>query len=201
VTPPGRDVGPFTLLAPLGRGAMGAVWRARDRRTGQEVALKLAHGALDEVRRERFLREGRIAAALSHPGLVAIRDVGEVPAGQPGAGAPYVAYELVEGARTLDAALAGAPLRRRVELVRDAARALGAAHARGVVHRDVKPQNVLVDGQGRARVADFGLALGSDLERLTRTGAMVGTPPTWRPSWSGATATPWDPPPTCGPWG
>ncbi len=176
MAPSPPDVGPFTLLGPLGRGAMGAVWRARDRRTGQEVALKLAHVTLDEVRRERFLREGRIAAGLSHPGLVAIRDVGEVAAGQPGAGVPYVAYELVEGARTLDVALAGAPLRRRVELVRDAARALGAAHARGVVHRDVKPQNILVDGQGRVRVADFGLALAADLERLTRTGAMVGTP-------------------------
>ncbi|MCO5164929.1 MAG: serine/threonine protein kinase [Planctomycetes bacterium] len=160
----------FLLLGELGRGATGAVYRARDLERGGEVALKVALARPEWVRLQRFLREGEVTAALRHPNIVGIHSMGVAD------GRPYLAYELVEGARQLDEAARGAPLGRRVELVRDAARALGHAHARGVVHRDVKPANVLVDGAGRVRVADFGLAQALDHERLTVTGALLGTP-------------------------
>lgn len=148
---------------------MGTVYRARDLQAQREVALKVLLGA-GQVPEERFRREGEIAARLDHPGIVRVYSSGVA------AGKPWLAYELVTGARPLDAALAERDLRGRVELFLATAEALGHAHAQGVVHRDVKPDNVLVDGEGRVRVADFGLALGLDSERLTKTGAIVGTP-------------------------
>ncbi|MBX3468809.1 MAG: SUMF1/EgtB/PvdO family nonheme iron enzyme [Planctomycetes bacterium] len=170
----------YEVEGELGRGAMGVVLRARERGTGRRVALKLvvaAGGRVDPARaartRERFRREGEITASLRHPGIVRVHAAGEAE------GVPFLAYELVEGSRTLEDVLGrgGEPdLARRVALVRDVARALGHAHARGVVHRDVKPSNVLIDAEGRVRVADFGLALAQGLERLTATGAAVGTP-------------------------
>ncbi|MCO5169969.1 MAG: bifunctional serine/threonine-protein kinase/formylglycine-generating enzyme family protein [Planctomycetes bacterium] len=169
----------YEVEGELGRGAMGVVLRARERSTGRRVALKLVVGprdAGDAARaaraRERFRREGEITASLRHPGIVRVHAAGEAD------GVHFLAYELVEGCRTLEDVLVEgeADLARRVALVRDVARALGHAHARGVVHRDVKPSNVLVDAAGRVRVADFGLALAQGLERLTATGAAVGTP-------------------------
>jgi len=160
----------YRLERPLGRGGMGAVYQGRDLASGREVAVKLFAGRPDPRRLERFRREGEATAALSHPGIVRIHASGETD------GRPYLVYELVESARTLDEAFVALDLRGRVELVRDAARALGYAHARGVVHRDVKPANLLVDRDGRLRVADFGLALARETERLTRTGALLGTP-------------------------
>ena len=154
----------------LGRGAMGVVYVAREAGTGRRVALKLILGEVDDKRLERFRREGELTARLRHPGVVGIHSAGTHE------GRPYLAYELVEGAQTLAEAFASRTLVERVELVRDAARALGAAHAVGIVHRDVKPENILVDAQGAVRVADFGLATAQDLEKLTRTGAVVGTP-------------------------
>jgi len=162
--------GRFEVHGLLGRGGMGAVYRARDRSSGRWLALKVIQEAPDGRRLERFRREGEITAALDHPGIVRVHSAGEVR------GLPYLAYELVEGARALSAAWAEADLRRRVGLVRDAAAAIGHAHAAGVVHRDVKPDNLLVDGGGRVRVTDFGLAAGRDLARLTQTGAALGTP-------------------------
>ncbi len=162
-------VGAYDVLELLGRGGMGAVYRARERSTGAEVALKLLH--VDTTTSGgRFAREGQLASAIDHPGVVKV--LGRGHDGE----RPYLVYELVDGARTLDQAFEAAPLTRRVELLRDAARALGAAHAQGVVHRDVKPDNVLVDRTGRVRVTDFGLAAGRGLERLTRSGAALGTP-------------------------
>ena len=146
---------------------MGAVWRARDPATGREVALKLlatSGGA------ERLRREGMISASLSHPGIVRVFSAGEE------GGRPFLVSELVEGARSLDQAWAGRPLRERAQLLAEVARAIGHAHTRGVVHRDLKPENVLVGDDGRARVTDFGLAAALNLERLTQTGAAVGTP-------------------------
>ncbi|MBX3468567.1 MAG: protein kinase [Planctomycetes bacterium] len=166
------DLTPRYELGPvLGRGGFGAVHRARERASGREVALKLlqvdraAAGAT-----ARFLREAAVAAALDHPGLVKVHGVGSF------GGRPSIVYELVEGARPLDEVARTLDQRRRVELVRDAARAVGHAHARGALHRDLKPDNLLVDGDGRVRVTDFGLALVEGQERLTRTGALVGTP-------------------------
>ena len=161
----------FELRAVLGRGAMGTVLLARDRQLSRDVALKLPLRGGGQRRLARFMREGEITASLSHPGIVAVHSAGVIE------DQPWIAYELVSGARTLDQVLEHLPLRRRVELVRDAAAALGHAHAQGVVHRDVKPQNLLVDGEGRLKVADFGLAAAEGQEeRLTQTGAVVGTP-------------------------
>ncbi len=163
--------GRFELLGELGRGGMGVVYRALDRTTAREVALKLvSQPFLDAESRARFQREGQLTAALRHPGIVGVHSAGEVE------GRPFLAYELVASARTLDRAFEGLALAARVRLVRDAARALGHAHGRGVVHRDVKPANVLVDAAGQVRVADFGLATATGLGRLTQTGEVLGTP-------------------------
>jgi len=165
-----QRVGSYLVEGELGRGAMGVVYVARDQGTGRRVALKLIQGDVDARRLERFRREGELTARLRHPGVVGVHSAGTWE------GKPYLAYELVEGARTLDQAFKERELVERVELVRDTARALGAAHEIGITHRDIKPDNVLVDDQGRVRVADFGLATAQDLETLTRTGAVVGTP-------------------------
>jgi formylglycine-generating enzyme required for sulfatase activity len=150
---------------------MGMVYRVRERSSGRELALKLTLDASDDRRRaERFRREGELAARLDHSGIVRIHAAGTL------SGQSYLAYALVEDARPLNEVLPRLPLRERVALLRDVARAVGHAHARGVIHRDLKPDNVLVDGEGRARVADFGLAAGRDLDRPPRSGAMVGTP-------------------------
>ncbi|MGE0706620.1 MAG: protein kinase [Planctomycetota bacterium] len=160
----------YELLGTLGRGASAVVLRARERATGREVALKRLELAPSDERLARFLREGEVAARLTHPGIVRVHAVGLL------GGRPCLAYELIEGARELGEALAEWPLRRRVEALRQAAEALGSAHAAGLVHRDVKQENLLVDREGRVRVADFGVATGAELERLTRTHALVGTP-------------------------
>jgi serine/threonine-protein kinase len=170
-TTPQTFAGRFVVLGQLGRGGMATVLRARDVASGREVALKLADVVTDEPQRlERFRREGQIAASLRHPGIVGVHSAGDA------GGRPWIAFELVEGARAIDAVARELDAPRRVALVRDAARALGHAHARGVVHRDVKPENLLVDREGRVRVADFGVALMGGQDRLTRTGAAVGTP-------------------------
>jgi serine/threonine protein kinase/formylglycine-generating enzyme required for sulfatase activity len=162
--------GRYDLLEVLGRGGMGIVYRARDREAERDVALKLLLESEQGAGLERFWREGQVTASLEHPGIVRIHSAGRAH------GRPYLAYELVEGGRTLAEVFAERGLLERVALVRDAAEALGHAHTQGVVHRDVKPENVLVDSEGRVRVADFGLALVGGLERLTRTGALLGTP-------------------------
>jgi len=168
---PGERVGDrFRIAAPIGRGAQGAVFRARDDVAGRDVALKLLLADLSERARARFRREGEVMAGLSHPGIVRVYSAGEH------AGVPYLAFELVEDARSLADAWDELDRPARLGALRDVAEALGHAHARGLVHRDVKPANVLLDPSGRARVTDFGLAWAERLERLTRTGAFVGTP-------------------------
>ncbi|HBP20250.1 MAG TPA: hypothetical protein DEA08_20980 [Planctomycetes bacterium] len=161
----------FELQGELGRGGMGVVFRAFDRTLNRPVALKaVIEERLSPERRERFRREGQVTAALSHPHVLRVHAAGDHQ------GRPYLAYELVEGARTYEEALPGASREQVLTWVRDAARGLGAAHARGIVHRDVKPENLLVDSSGLVKVADFGLALAVDSERLTKTGAILGTP-------------------------
>ncbi|RMG17814.1 MAG: serine/threonine protein kinase, partial [Planctomycetota bacterium] len=171
-TPPPRDrFGPYRILAELGRGGMGVVYRAFDPSLGREVALKVVLSkSVGDRRQARFAREGELTARLRHPGIVAVHSAGVID------GLPYLAYELVPGARTLEEAWRDLPARARAQLLLPAAEALAFAHEQGVVHRDLKPANLLVDGAGRVKVADFGLATAEGLGRLTQTGALVGTP-------------------------
>jgi serine/threonine protein kinase/tetratricopeptide (TPR) repeat protein len=168
---------------------MGAVYRARDERLGRFVALKIVRSGAGSLPRPettaRFLREGRAAAALTHPHVVAIYDVGEDD------GVPWLAMELVEGASLRQQIAGDATIAQRVRWLREIAEALGAAHAIGIVHRDMKPDNVMIGSDGRAKVLDFGLARAAtnldppgpdaltaspELGAITRDGAVIGTP-------------------------
>ncbi|MFF1796609.1 serine/threonine-protein kinase, partial [Kitasatospora sp. NPDC058263] len=169
--------GRYRVDSVLGRGGGADVLRAVDERLDRAVALKIPRpdATADTVR--RFATEARMLARLSHPGLVEVYDYGAV------AEHPYLALELVEGP-TLAAVLRSGPLPAADvrHLGRDLAQTLAHVHAHGVVHRDVKPSNVLVDAAGRPRLADFGVArildrqASSDDEALTCTGLIVGTP-------------------------
>ncbi len=173
VVPPGaRVAGRFEIEGLAGIGGMGAVYRALDLHTGERVALKLLRH--DTQHRERFLREARLLAAMQHPGIVRYVDSGVTEEG-----VPFLAMEWMEG-ETLEARFgrAGLSLAESVALIRGIAEALGAAHARGVVHRDVKPANVFLVGQraDRARLLDFGIARELDgLASLTGTGTVLGS--------------------------
>lgn len=167
----GKRFGPFEVGEELGRGAWGVVYRAAEAGTGREVALKLllAPGAT-EKRLKRFEREAQVAAALNHPGIVPVEGSGREGS------QPWIAFTFVRSGRTLDEVFAVAPFEDRIRMVRDVARAIGYAHERGVVHRDLKTANVLVEGDGQVRVTDFGLAAMRGVERLTATGDLLGTP-------------------------
>ncbi len=172
-------IGRYELLEELGRGAMGAVFKARDPNLGRAVAVKviltanLTPQALTEYKK-RFYREAEAAGRMTHPGVVTIHDMGEDPA----SGQPYLVMEYIEGVpldNLIEEAPAGLPLAQVLDLGAQVARALDYAHQRGVVHRDIKPANILVTKDGRAKIADFGIA---KLEgaQLTQTGQLVGTP-------------------------
>ena len=152
---PGAQLGPYQISGPLGAGGMGEVYRARDPRLGREVALKTLPAGLaaDPERRARFEQEARAASALNHPNIVTILDVGEQD------GVAWIAMELVEG-RTLRELLgAGSlPTRKALEIAVQIADALAKAHAAGILHRDLKPDNVMVSKDGYVKVLDFGLA-------------------------------------------
>src|SRR5215468_9153609 len=142
----GSKLGPYEILAPLGAGGMGEVWKARDPRLGREVAIKVlpASFAGDSDRLRRFEQEARAAGVLNHPNITAVYDIGTHE------GAPYVVSELLEG-ETLRARLVGGalPARRAVEYATQIAHGLAAAHERGIVHRDLKPENLFVTKDGR----------------------------------------------------
>ncbi len=174
---PPRKFGRYEVLRLLGRGAVGEVWLARDPVLARDVAIKTLGGlgALPPEERaearERFLREARAAAALAHPHIVTIHDVGEE------AGVPYIAMELLRGV-TLDRHTRPGhllPPEKVVELGIQAALALDEAHRAGIVHRDVKPANMVLTGDGKLKVADFGLAKDPGTA-LTATDSLVGTP-------------------------
>ncbi len=145
---------------PLGAGGMGEVYRARDTRLGREVAIKVlpAHLSADEKALARFEREARVVAALSHPNLVAIHDVGNSD------GTVFAVMELLEGSTLrdrLESAEIG--LARALEWALQIAQGLSAAHEREVVHRDLKPENVFVTNDGNIKLLDFGLARRADV--------------------------------------
>ncbi|HTL43823.1 MAG TPA: WD40 repeat domain-containing serine/threonine protein kinase [Vicinamibacterales bacterium] len=177
----GSHLGPYEVVEPIGAGGMGEVFRARDTRLGRDVALKMlpAAFAADQDRLRRFEQEARSAAALNHPNILAVYDVGTTN------GAPYVVSELLEG-KTLRAILDGGALttRKAVEYGTQIASGLAAAHEKGIVHRDIKPENVFVTKDGRVKILDFGLAKLADLPSadggqptMTRTGSgmILGT--------------------------
>jgi predicted ATPase len=178
-TPPAVDG--YEVLGLLGRGGMGVVYRARQRSLGRAVALKFlpAECARDPAWLERFRREALTASALNHPHICTIYDTGE------SGGRPFLSMELVEG-RTLESMLGRPrPAEELAPLFRQAAQALAAAHTAGVVHRDVKPANLMVRGDGIVKVLDFGLArrlpAGAAAgpapgDRITDPGTLVGTP-------------------------
>ena len=180
----------YLVRQELGRGATATVYRAHDSALGREVAVKLLHARdLDDAHAlERFRREGEVLGGLDHPGIVRVLDAGSWQ------GCPYLVFELVEGGRTLRQAFLGRPLRERVALVRDVAAALAHAHGRGVIHRDVKPDNVLVDREGRARLSDFGLASAIGLTRMTASGTALGTPVAMAPEQVQGDHRAWGPP-------
>lgn len=166
--------GRYELTQRIGSGGMGTVWRARDVTLGREVAVKVLHEGLasDTAFAERFRREARNAAGLAHPNIVTVYDSGEHE------GVPFIVMELVDG-ESLHARVqrdGPLPVREAVRIARAILGALAHAHARGLVHRDMKPGNVLLAGDGEPKVADFGIAKGlGDGADLTRTGSVLGT--------------------------
>jgi len=151
----GTRLGPFEILAPIGAGGMGEVYRARDTRLGREVAVKVlsAEFAADADRRKRFEQEARSASALNHPNIVTIHEIGV------SAETIFIAMELVDGRTLRDVLLAGpVPVRRMLDLGYQMADGLARAHAAGIVHRDLKPENVMVSKDGAVKILDFGLA-------------------------------------------
>lgn len=169
-------VGRYEILSIIGRGAMGVVYRARDPLIGREVALKRVSlsDLLPEDQRaefnERFFREARAAGNLRHPNVVTIYDVGESDS------VPYMAMEYLTGGSLSALMKAGPlPLKRAASIARQVALGLHYAHGRGIVHRDVKPDNIILDADGRPVVTDFGAAHLQSSE-LTRTGEVLGTP-------------------------
>ncbi len=174
-----QSVGPYTLGEPLGRGGMGMVFRAVDLRTGAEVALKVLT-ATDEQARKRLVREARALERLVHPNVVKILEAGEER------GRPWIAVELVPGG-SLEARLerlGPLPPAAAAQVALGVARALVHAHGLGVLHRDVKPGNVLLATNGEVKLGDFGLAgFHADLgvSKLTQAGALAGSPGWWAP--------------------
>src|ERR1700677_2589826 len=153
--PSGTRLGPYAIQSPLGAGGMGEVYRARDTRLNRDVAVKIlpASFSADPDRLQRFAQESRAAAALNHPNILSIYDIGE------DRGAPYVVSELLEG-ETLRDRLRNGPLtsRKAIDYAQQIARGLAAAHEKGIVHRDLKPENLFITHDGRAKILDFGLA-------------------------------------------
>ena len=173
------SIGRYELISELGCGAMARVYLARDPNIDRKVALKVLEprGLVPEIEmdelRTRFLLEARAAGNLRHPAAVAIYDADH----DSDSGLSFIAMEWVDG-QSLDEALKGAadlPLEQAITIICQMAAALDAAHSQGLVHRDVKPGNILIDGQGNAKLSDFGIAKIESLE-LTSTGQILGTP-------------------------
>jgi TolB-like protein/Tfp pilus assembly protein PilF len=187
--PPGRRLGPYEILSPLGAGGMGEVLKARDTRLQRTVAVKILPSELssDAERRSRFEREAHAASALNHPNITTVFDIGEDD------GTHYIVMELVEG-KTLRALLGDGPLptETMLPLATQIAEGLSKAHGAGIVHRDLKPENVMVTDDGLVKILDFGLAKlmapdsdeGSEAPtetRVTQQGVLFGTVPYMSP--------------------
>ena len=162
--------GRYRLERPLGHGGMATVYLAHDEELHRPVAIKLLAERLagDADFRTRFLREARLAARLSHPNIVTVYDAGEAEDGR-----PYIVMEYVPG--TTFAELGQIAPGEAVELAIQASRGLAHAHTAGLVHRDVKPQNLLLREDGTVKVADFGIARAAETTALTQVGTVLGT--------------------------
>ncbi len=168
----GSKLGPYEIVAPLGAGGMGEVYRANDPRLGREVAVKVLPQAVasDPGRLRRFEQEARSASALNHPNILVVFDVGRQD------GTSYLVTELLRGESLRERLAAGAlPRRRALEIAAEIARGLAAAHEQGIVHRDLKPENVFLTKDGGVKILDFGLA---KLERPPASATAIGGAPT-----------------------
>lgn len=177
----GKTISHYHLLGQIGEGGMGVVYVAEDTRFGRRVAIKIPHAGKDERHyRSRFLKEARAVSRLNHRNIATVYDMGETDDGR-----PYIVMELVSG-QTLGDVLAGPGLSvaRAVEVIREVAEALAEAHSHHIIHRDVKPSNVIISDKGEVKVLDFGLAklLEEDgtksraLSEHTRSDVVIGTP-------------------------
>jgi len=175
----GSRLGPYEIVAPIGAGGMGEVYRARDPRLGREIAVKVlpAEVSSDRDRLKRFEQEARSASALNHPNLITIYDIGQSDSSS------YIAMELVEGKSLRELLAAGPlPVKKIFTIATQIAEGLAKAHAAGIVHRDLKPENVMVTPDGRVKILDFGLAklapapIASALESLAPTLTQQTTP-------------------------
>ena len=166
----GSKLGPYEILAPIGAGGMGEVYRAKDTRLGREVAVKVlpASFSSDPDRLHRFEQEAKAASLLNHPNITAVHDIGQHD------DAPYVVQELLEG-ETLRGRLAGGalPVRKATDYAIQIAHGLAAAHEKGIVHRDLKPENLFLTNDGRVKILDFGLA---KLTQVESTGGTTNFP-------------------------
>src|SRR5512138_1508462 len=164
--------GRYRIQRRLGSGGMADVYLAEDQELGRRVAIKVLNDrhAHDEQFVERFRREAKNAAGLSHPNIVSIYDRGEAE------GTYYIAMEYLDG-RSLKELIVGrgpAPVKTAIDYARQILAAVGFAHKHGIVHRDIKPHNVLVGGEGRLKVTDFGIAR-SGASQMTEVGSIIGT--------------------------
>lgn len=168
---PDTKVGNYEIVAAIGAGGMGEVYRARDTRLGRDVAIKVLPETFskDADRLRRFEQEARTVATLNHPNILAIHDIGEHN------GAPFLVSELLEGRSLREELNGGAlPTRRAVEYGTQIAQGLAAAHDKGIVHRDLKPENIFITHDGRAKILDFGLAKLAKLAGAADEGATLG---------------------------
>ena len=178
---PGQKLGPYEILSPLGAGAMGEVYRARDPRLNRDIAVKVLSefASAEPGSLRRFEQEARAAAALNHPNILAVYQMGTYE------GAPYLVSELLEGQTLQENLRIGLlPLRKAIDYGVQIANGLSAAHEKGIVHRDLKPGNLFATRDGRIKILDFGLAkLRQPAEgatdaaaTITLSGVVWGTP-------------------------
>ncbi len=167
----GKTISHYKILAKLGEGGMGVVYKAEDLKLHRFVALKfLPPGLTDENARKRFIHEAQAVSALEHPNICAIFEIDETPEGQ-----MYLVMPCYEG-ESLQAKIDRGPLAidEALEITRQVASGLARAHEKGIIHRDVKPANIFLTKDG-AKIVDFGLAKLARHTKLTRSGATVGT--------------------------